>query len=106
MNQQPYYAPQTSGMAIGSLIASIMGLTLLPTIGSVIGLILGYMARNQIRDSGGTIGGDGLAKVGIILGWVGVTLTVLGVCLVILAWVGVIGGSLGLTICAGMGNTY
>jgi len=106
MSQQPYYAPQTNGLAIGSLIASIMGLTLLPTIGSVIGLILGYMARNQIRDSGGTIGGDGLAKAGIIIGWIGVALTVLGVCVVLLAWVGVIGGSLGLTICAGLGNTY
>ena len=111
MSQQSYYAPPqvappTSGLAIGSLIASILGLTLLPTIGSVIGLILGYMARSQIRDSGGAIGGEGLAKAGIILGWIGVALAVLGVCLVILAWVGVIGGSLGLTLCAGLGNTY
>ena len=86
--------------------ASILGLTLFPTIGSIIGLILGYMARNQIRDSGGTIGGEGLAKAGIILGWIGVALAVLGVCLVILVWVGLIGGSLGLTICGGLGNTY
>jgi hypothetical protein len=111
MSQQPYYAPspvapQTSGMAIGSLIASILGLTLFPTIGSVIGLILGYVARNQIRDSGGTIGGDGVAKAGIILGWIGVALAVVGVCLVILVWAGLIGGSFGLTICAGLGNTY
>jgi hypothetical protein len=107
MSQQPYYTPpsagpQTSGMAIGSLIASILGLTIFPTIGSIVGLILGYVARNQIRDSGGTIGGEGLAKAGIILGWIGVALAAIGICLVILMWVGVIGGSFGLTLCAGL----
>lgn len=44
MSQQ-YYTPTppssapNSGMAVASLIASILGLTLIPTIGSVLGLI-------------------------------------------------------------------
>ena len=112
MNEQPYpytpppAAPQTSGLAIGSLIASILGLTLFPTIGSIIGLILGYMARNQIRDSGGTMTGEGLATAGIILGWVGVALAVIGICLVVLMAAGLIGVPFGITICSGLGNTF
>lgn len=76
-------SPPNSGLAIGSLIASILGLTALPTIGSIVGLILGYMARRQIEESMGRMGGEGMAKAGIIIGWVGVGLTVLGVCLVV-----------------------
>lgn len=111
MSQQ-YYTPTppssapNSGMAVASLIASILGLTLIPTIGSVLGLILGYMARNRIRDSAGTMGGEGLAKAGIILGWIGVALLVLGVCLAIAFLVLGVGGTAGLTMCAGLGNTY
>jgi len=101
----PPTAPQNSGMAIGSLIASILELTLLPTIGSIVGLVLGYMARNQIRDSGGTIGGEGLAQAGIIIGWIGIGLTVIGICIGILALT--LGLAIpGITICAGLGNTF
>ena len=98
----PPTSPPNSGMAVASLIASILGVTLMPTIGSVIGLVLGYMARSRIRDSAGTVGGEGLAKAGIVLGWIGVALAVVGVCLAIT----VFGGTFGITICAGLGNTY
>ena len=101
----PSAAPQNSGMAIASLIASILGLTLFPTIGSIIGLILGYMARNQIRDSGGTIGGDGLARAGIIVGWIGIGLMAIGICIGILFLI--LGLSIpGIAICAELGNAY
>jgi uncharacterized membrane protein len=76
----------TSGLAIASLVSSILGLTLIPTIGSIIGLVLGYMARQQIEESMGRQSGEGVAKAGIILGWIGVGLAVLGVCLVILSF--------------------
>lgn len=88
MNQS-YYAPppapsqQSNTMAVISLIASILGLTFFPAIGSIIGLILGYMARKQIRQSAGAMGGEGLAKAGIILGWIGVVVAVIGICVAI-----------------------
>ena len=97
---QPSPQRPNNTMAIISLISSILGLTLLPTIGSVIGLITGYMARGQIRESGGREGGEGLAKAGIILGWIGVGLAVLGICLVILIWAGVLGTGIGLGFCS------
>jgi hypothetical protein len=74
------YATPNSNNAIVSLIAGILGLTLLPTLGSIVALITGYMAKKEIRASGGSVGGEGLATGGIILGWIGVALTVIGIC--------------------------
>jgi hypothetical protein len=111
MSQESYpYTPpptgaQNSGMAIGSLIASILGVTLIPTIGSIIGLILGYLARKEIRESGGTVTGDGMATAGIIIGWVGVGFAAIGICLGILALLLGIGIP-GIAICAELGNTF
>ena len=72
----------TSSTALISLIAGILGLTFLPLIGSIVALITGSSAKREIQQSGGTLGGEGLAQAGIILGWIGVGLTVVGVCIV------------------------
>ena len=73
-------APPNSSLAVVSLIAGILGLTLFPTIGSIVALITGSMAKREIAQSGDTLGGDGLARAGIILGWIGIALTVFGLC--------------------------
>jgi len=78
-------APQTStsptnSMALVSLIAGIVGLTVFPVLGSIVAIITGNMAKKEIAASAGAQGGEGLAKAGVILGWVGVGLGVLGVC--------------------------
>jgi len=87
-------APQTSGMAIGSLIASVLGL-IIPIVGGIVGLILGYIAKKQIRESGGTLKGGGLATAGIVIGWIEVALPVLATCvIVILALMGPIIGDI------------
>lgn len=72
----------TNGLAIAGLIASIVGvMTLwlcgLGILGVVPGVVLGFVARNQIRTSGGQQGGDGLALAAIIVGGVGLGLAVL-----------------------------
>ena len=53
---------KTNGFAIASLVLGILGVVLL-------GLIFGYIALSQIKRSGGTQGGRGLALVGVILRW-------------------------------------
>lgn len=73
-------AVPTSSLAIISLIAGILGLSLFPILGSVVAVITGPMARREIRESGGTLGGDGLATAGLVLGWIGIGLTVIGLC--------------------------
>jgi hypothetical protein len=66
-------------MAIAALILGIGGLTVLPLLGSFLALIFGYMARGEIRRNPHDLAGEGLAVAGIVLGWIGVALTILGV---------------------------
>jgi len=66
----PSYSPPTSSMAVVSLVAGILGLSLFPFVGSIVAVITGNMAKNEIRDSRGALGGEGLAKAGVILGWI------------------------------------
>jgi len=70
-----YGAPRTNGLAVASLVLGIAGWAICG-IGSVIAIVLGAIARSQIRASGGLETGDGMAKAGIILGCVGVGLIV------------------------------
>ena len=93
----PPYQPASlpnSTTAIISLIAGILGLTAIPILGSIVAVVTGHMAKGEIARSGGTIGGGGLATAGLILGYVGIGLTVLGMC--------GFGFFLGLPICLGL----
>ncbi len=88
MSNQPYqpsYSPPTSSMATVSLIAGILGLTIFPFIGSIVAVITASMAKKEIQASRGALGGEGLAKAGGILGWIGVILGVLGICVALAA---------------------
>ena len=58
---QPTVAVRTNGLAIASLILSILGF-------SIVGAILGHVALSQIKRT--QEAGSGLAIAGIILGWV------------------------------------
>jgi hypothetical protein len=71
----------TSGLAIASLVLAVGGLTIMPLIGSIVAVILGYMARNDIRRRPDEVSGDGIAMAGIVLGWIAVGLSVLGLLL-------------------------
>ncbi|UGT52828.1 DUF4190 domain-containing protein [Nocardia asteroides] len=87
---QPYGAypqPQgTNGLAIGALVSSLVGLC--TCIGSIVGIILGVMALNQIKERGGE--GRGMALAGI---WIGAITLVLGLLYVVFVIVlGVAGG--------------
>jgi hypothetical protein len=63
--------PRTSGTAIASLIFGVLEWIALPVIGAIPAVILGASARSEIRRAPpGTIGGEGLAVAGLILGWV------------------------------------
>lgn len=75
----PPYAQNapTNGMAVAALIFGILGLVILYGIGPILALIFGYVARGQIKRSQGQQGGQGMALAGIILGWIGLVLTIL-----------------------------
>ncbi len=46
-------------------------------VGSIVAVVLGFVARTQIRAAQGRQGGDGLAVAGIVLGFVALGLWVL-----------------------------
>lgn len=58
---------------MASLIFGIVGLTVVPLIGSVVALVLGYQSRNAARAEPARYT-DQLGQIGRILGWIGVAL--------------------------------
>lgn len=73
----PYYAPpQNSTYAILSLVMGILGFVGLGIIGAIMALVFGNMAQKEIAQSQGRLIGDNFARIGIILGWIGIGLTV------------------------------
>jgi hypothetical protein len=74
-------AVQTSGMAVASLVMGILGWTVLPLLGSILAIVFGYSARNEIRQRPGELEGEGMAVAGLVLGWLMVGASVLLLCL-------------------------
>jgi hypothetical protein len=72
----------TSTLALISLIAGILGFTAVPLLGGIVALFTGYAARKETRAVPPKFSGDGLATAGIIMGWIQVGLTVVGICCV------------------------
>lgn len=90
--QVPPPTPPTNTMAIVSLIFGILGLVgVCPGLGPIIALVTGNMAQGDIRRNPGMYSGDGLAKGGIILGWIGIALMVCGLCVAVV-WIFGMGG--------------
>ena len=70
---------QVNGLAIASVLLAVLWFA---GIGAVLGLVFGYQARRQIKNSAGRQTGSGLATAGIILGWIGIAILVAGVILI------------------------
>jgi hypothetical protein len=62
-------ARPTNGKAIAAL---VLGITWICGIGSILALVFGNQAKNEIDASGGLEQGRGMATAGIVLGWVGI----------------------------------
>jgi hypothetical protein len=75
-----YQVLPTSTMATVSLIAGILGFTAIPVLGGIVAIITGYAARKETRATPPTASGDGMATAGIVMGWIQIALTVVGVC--------------------------
>ena len=75
-NDQPILLrPATHFLAIVSLVLSILGmLPILPLVGSIGGIVTGIIARKEIQARPNLYSGEGTARAGIILGWIGVSL--------------------------------
>ena len=72
-----YAAPRTDGLAIASLVVGILSLLCCGILLGPAAAIMGFIARNRIMQSGGAVGGGGMAMAGLILGIVGFVLWVI-----------------------------
>ena len=88
MSEQPnrsYYPDKpNSNMAIASLVLGILGWTILPGLASIAAIIVGHMAKKEIKGSMDQLGGDGMATAGLILGYANIVITICG-CLIFAA---------------------
>ena len=71
-----YASRRTDGLAIGSLITGILSLVCFWPfcLGILLGpaaAIMGFISRQRVAASGGSVGGGGLAMAGMIVGVVG-----------------------------------
>lgn len=69
----------------------VLGWTLVPIVGGIIAVITGHMAKKEIRQSDGLLGGDGIATAGLILGYSNLTLGLCG-CLGLILFPGILAG--------------
>ena len=95
MNQQslPPASPltQTSVAAIISLVAGILGFVqIVPVIGPIVAVVTGHIAKSEIKRSGGMVTGNGLATVGLVLGYVTIAAGICLACVFVLAFAGLI----------------
>ena len=75
-------------MAVISLVAGILGWTLLPFVASIVAIVAGHMARSEIKAANGLVDGDGLAVSGLVLGYAMVALAIVSIIGVLLLFGG------------------
>ncbi len=56
-------------MAVASLVLGVVGMTILPCLGSILAIVFGHVALRQMHASEGRLGGKGLAIAGLIMGY-------------------------------------
>ena len=73
MNYPPPLAVRKNGLAIASMISGFLFFT---SIGAVLAIVFGHIARRQIARSSGWQPGGGMALAGLLMGYAGVALIV------------------------------
>ena len=66
-----YVQPRNNGMAIASMILGIASIACCGLAG-IVGIILGFVSHKKVKESNGAETGLGMAKAGIICGFIGV----------------------------------
>lgn len=67
--------PRTDSLAVWSLVLGILSfLCCIPFVPAILAIVFGSRSKANIRASGGTLTGDGLAQAGVILGCIGLAL--------------------------------
>jgi DNA-directed RNA polymerase subunit RPC12/RpoP len=67
---------RTEGTAIASLVLGIVGLVACPFVAGILAVVFGNQARSKIA-ADPTLDGEGMAKAGVVMGWIGIGISVL-----------------------------
>ncbi|MFA5890135.1 MAG: DUF4190 domain-containing protein [Actinomycetota bacterium] len=79
------------GFAIASLASAVSAFVVMPVVGSILGIVFGSMAKRRIAENP-ELQGEGLARAGVIVGWVGIGLVLL-VAILLVVGLAVSGGT-------------
>lgn len=91
---QPYAQPRpTNGLAVASLVCGIVGLLgspfiamiFIPILVPIAAIVMGHIARSQLKRTP-EVGGKGMALTGLILGYIPIGVTLIGLVLLIIAF--------------------
>ena len=91
-------SPPNEGLAVASMVIGIVSFVLacgygIGLLGSPVALVMGRVSMKRIDQSGGQLGGRGMAQAGFIMGIIGTVLLVLAlIALTVIIIVGVNGG--------------
>ncbi len=80
LSATPVRAPNSTAAVVSLIFGILCWLPILPVIGAIVAVIAGHMARNEIRAANGRVGGAGMAKAGLILGYAHLALLGLILC--------------------------
>ena len=81
--------------ALVSIIVTVAGSMFVPLMGAIVGLILAYKALRDVRADDRQARSERLARTAVIVGWGGVAVGVLPLCLMVTAS----GAQMGITVC-------
>jgi hypothetical protein len=84
---------KTSAWAVISLVSGILAWLGVCGLGGIAAVICGHIAKNEIHKNPTSLTGDGMATVGLILGYINIALAVMGICLALMVITGVISGA-------------
>ena len=79
----PQTVPHTPAVAIWSLILSVLSFTCGWLFTAIPAVICGHIARSKIRNSGGALGGKGIATAALILGYIALAVGIMAIPLLI-----------------------
>lgn len=65
-------ADRHAGTSTSAILSFIFSMLWLGGVGSIIGIVLGHHACNEIHDTDRRFSGVGLATAGMVLGWIGI----------------------------------
>jgi len=82
-SEDRFIGPRTSSMAVVSLVLGIASYVVIPLLGAIAAIITGNLAKKEIQDNPEGLTGEGLARWGMILGWVNIGVSIIGMCLAV-----------------------